>query len=42
MIGDIKKGYDKLWTEMFPDSDRIILNEDIYVHWYNCLPEYVL
>ncbi len=37
-----KKGYDKLWTEMFLHSDRIILNGDIYVHWYNCLPEYVL
>lgn len=37
-----KKGYDKLWTEMFPYSDRIILNGDIYVHWYNCLPEYVI
>ena len=37
-----KKGYDKLWTEMLPHSDRIILNGDTYVHWYNCLPEYVL
>lgn len=37
-----KKGYDKLWTEMFPYSDRIVLNGDIYVHWYNCLPDYVI
>ncbi len=37
-----KKGYDKLWTEMFPYSDRIVLNGDTYVHWYNCLPEYVI
>lgn len=37
-----KKGYDELWTDKLPDSDRLILNGDIYVHWYNCLPEYVL
>lgn len=36
-----KKGYDKLWTDMLPHSDRIILNDEIYVHWYNCLPDYV-
>lgn len=37
-----KKGYNKLWTEILPHSDRIVLNNEIYVHWYNCLPEYVL
>ncbi len=37
-----KKGYDQLWTDIFPYSDRIILNGDIYVHWYNCLPIYVI
>ncbi len=37
-----KKGYDQLWTDMFPYSDRIILNGDVYVHWYNCLPIYVI
>ncbi|NLC04830.1 MAG: hypothetical protein GX787_11210 [Tissierellia bacterium] len=37
-----KKGYDNLWTDMYPLSDRIILNNEIYVHWYNCLPDYVL
>lgn len=37
-----KKGYDQLWTDILPHSDRIILNEDVYVHWYNCLPDYVL
>jgi len=36
-----QKGYDKLWTDMLPYSDRIILNNETYVHWYNCLPEYV-
>ena len=35
------KHYKELWTEKFPLSDRIILNGDIYVHWYNCLPDYV-
>lgn len=37
-----QKGYDELWTDKFPDSDRLVLNGDVYVHWYNCLPVYVL
>lgn len=37
-----KKGYDTLWTDMYPLSDRIILNDEVYVHWYNCLPDYVI
>ena len=37
-----QKGYDELWTEKFPNSDRLVLNGDVYVHWYNCLPDYVL
>lgn len=37
-----KKGYDNLWTDMYPLSDRIVLNDEVYVHWYNCLPDYVL
>lgn len=37
-----KKGYDKLWTDILPSSDKIILNGDVYVHWYNCLRDYVI
>ena len=34
--------YGKLWTEMLPDSDRLIVNGEIYVHWSDCISDYVL
>lgn len=37
-----EEGYSKPWTEMFPETDRVILNGEIYVHWYNCLPDYII
>ena len=34
--------YTKPWTQMLPDTDRVVLNGEVYVHWYNCLPDYVI
>ena len=36
------KRYGKLWTEMFPDNERITVNGEIYVHWYDCITDYIL
>ncbi len=33
------KRYKKLWTEMKPDNLRLTVNSDVYVHWYDCIPE---
>jgi RNA polymerase sigma factor (sigma-70 family) len=38
-----KNGYYKIpWTEKFPDNERISIGDDIYVHWYDCISDYIL
>lgn len=34
--------YNKLWTEMLPDSQRLTVNGLTYVHLYDCITDYVL
>lgn len=34
--------YQKTWTEMQPDQERVILNGETFVHWYDCITDYVL
>ena len=33
---------DKLWSEMFPNNEQITINGEIYVHWYDCISDYIL
>jgi len=33
---------EKLWSEKFPDNERLVINGEFYVHWYDCLSDYVL
>lgn len=35
------KRYDKLWTEMLPENERLIVNGETYVHWYDCITDYI-
>lgn len=32
----------KLWSEKLPDNEQITVNGETYVHWYDCISEYVL
>lgn len=34
--------YKKKWTEKLPDNERIIINGETYVHWYDCITDYIL
>ena len=34
--------YQKLWTEMLPDSETLSVNGLTYVHWYDCITDYIL
>lgn len=34
--------YQKKWTEMLPDNERLTVNGETYVHWYDCLSDYIL
>ncbi|MCL2772589.1 MAG: sigma-70 family RNA polymerase sigma factor [Oscillospiraceae bacterium] len=33
---------DKLWSEMFPNNEQMTVNGEIYVHWYDCITDYIL
>ena len=34
--------YKALWTEKLPESELLVVNNDKYVHWYDCISDYVL
>lgn len=34
--------YGKTWSEMLPDSERLTINGNTYVHWYDCITSYIL
>ncbi|MBQ8371232.1 MAG: sigma-70 family RNA polymerase sigma factor [Clostridia bacterium] len=32
----------QLWTERFPQNERMTVNGETYVHWYDCIYDYIL
>ena len=34
--------YQKTWSEMLPDSEKLSVNGKTYVHWYDCISDYVV
>lgn len=36
------KRYGRLWTDMLPTNPRLTVNGETYVHWYDCLTDYIL
>ena len=34
--------YGSLWSERFPDNERITVNGKVHVHWYDCITSYIL
>ncbi len=36
------KRYGKLWTELLPENETLIVNGEIYVHWYDCITDYII
>jgi len=32
----------KLWSEKLPENEKLTINGETYVHWYDCLSDYVL
>lgn len=32
----------KLWSEKLPDNEQLIINGETYVHWYDCITDYIL
>ncbi len=33
--------YNQLWNNKLPDNETIIVNGKIYVHWYDCISDYI-
>ncbi|MGN1128133.1 MAG: RNA polymerase sigma factor [Candidatus Flemingiibacterium sp.] len=39
---DWAKGrYGRLWSDMLPSNERLIINGETYVHWYDCVSDYI-
>ncbi len=34
--------YKKKWTEMLPHNERLYVNGETFVHWYDCITDYIL
>ncbi len=34
--------YRKPWSEILPENERLTVNGKIYVHWYDCISDYIL
>ena len=34
--------YGRPWSEQLPDNARLTINGDTYVHWYDCITDYIL
>jgi len=34
--------YKKTWSEQLPENDRLTVNDTTYVHWYDCITDYIL
>ncbi|MDO5327858.1 MAG: RNA polymerase sigma factor [Clostridia bacterium] len=32
----------KLWTDLLPHNERLTVNGETYVHWYDCITDYIL
>ena len=34
--------YNKKWSEQLPDNETLTINGETYVHWYDCITDYIL
>ncbi len=34
--------YQKKWSEQLPENDRLTINGVTYIHWYDCITDYIL
>ena len=34
--------YKRKWSEALPNNERLIINGETYVHWYDCITDYIL
>ena len=34
--------YGGLWSERLPENERIAVNGEVFVHWYDCITDYIM
>ena len=34
--------YGQLWNEKLPDNEQLAINGETYVHWYDCITDYIM
>ena len=34
--------YEKPWSEQLPNNETLTINGETYVHWYDCITDYIL
>ncbi len=34
--------YQRKWSEQLPNNEQITINGEIYVHWYDCITDYIV
>jgi len=34
--------YKQKWSEKLPDNEQILINGETYIHWYDCITDYIL
>lgn len=34
--------YGKKWCDMLPENEQLVINGEVYVHWYDCITDYIL
>jgi RNA polymerase sigma factor (sigma-70 family) len=37
-----QKTYKQPWSEKLPNNERLTVNGSLYVHWYDCITDYIL
>ena len=38
----MQENYKRPWTELLPENERITVDGETYVHWYDCITDYIL
>ncbi len=38
----MQQSYKRFWTELLPENERITVDGETYVHWYDCITDYIL
>ena len=36
------KRYGKTWEEMLPKNEKLIINNEVFIHWFDCITDYIL